>query len=778
MITIYNDFDKTKTIEPDDYNWIASQPQDYIPLRRRIRQALDDPYHHYQLYIQHRILAEWLRDLRDYPPYRLKWEEINLREQFREKFGFPPPLGLNNAAIQKLNLCELPLPTRSETNDPTGWILGQYLGSVWQPAEPHPTHLADFTAWTLQTAPIDEILAPLTEARLKQWQQLDACYQIFLDQSWQTAGEEILLKWALQSYPEDFKLRQQVAVAPTVDCSRHRQLVIEVLQNRSREIHRYWRIWFTTSSSPCVEVALKLMSGLSSAELDALAEWLQANPSFLTETLWAAIKHCFADLPTAEETINRLKTFIPPKIPQTPDTSWATEAWLGWVSDEYMPYLAWVLRHNQARDTQIALANRFADWLVSAYPALMFDKNAPFITNQLSHLQNILDNEQADVVFWLIVDGLTWWQGKALANNLVARGLTIARLEPTLSALPSLTFISKRALAQGYLDQSTEKQPIKKLLKNRLQRDIPSAQIFTQDRQFEAAVSSNLQPGVYVLLYNTLDTHNHEAQKFTDDESVEGHLRLLARLTSAGFKQCQRQGLRARALVSSDHGSTLLPADAKTLRVPTFAEAVDDEDALDTGKNMYQRTRACAVKTLPVGDTLTKIKQDWYLLNRDSFNLPHHFLIPKGYAAVKRRPTGWTHGGTTPEEAVTPFIEVQPEPIDIIPPVVKIEGFLLPAHNSTLQITIANPNPTPLRAIRFTFAEMEQILNISNIPPESQTTAAISVTKASSREETQTIEWQLVYEAGGQNQQFNEQHEIPIRRFQHSEVDDLFEDML
>lgn len=448
-----------------------------------------------------------------------------------------------------------------------------------------------------------------------------------------------------------------------------------------------------------------------------------------------------------------------------------------------MPYLAWTLRHDQARNTQIALANQFADWLVSAYPRLMFDKNAPFITNQPSHLQKIVDTGQADVVFWLIVDGLTWWQGKGLVDNFVKYGLTIAQLEPHLSALPSLTFISKRALAQGYLDQSTEKQPIKKLLEDQLLRDTSSAHIFTQTTQFEASISSDLQLGIYVLLYNALDRHNHDTQYFTDDESVEGHLRLLARLINDGFQQCARQGLRARALVSSDHGSALLPDKTDVLSVPSFAQTIDDEDGIDDhtpskSKGIYQRTRACAIKNLPDEDELTRLEQDWYLLRRDIFNLPQHFLIPKGYAAVKRRPKGWTHGGATPEETVTAFIEVQPEAIQIIPPVVTVEGFLLPDQTSTLQITIVNPNSTPLHTAQFNFTNMPQLVQVAKIPPNSQISSDFIAPMATSKGKIQALEWQFTCKAGGRAWQFDGQEEIPVRRFQVSEVDDLFEDML
>lgn len=76
MITICCDFSKKYQGKNDSSTWIAQQIQDYIPLRQHLRRALDDPDRAYIVYVQHRVLAEWLRDLRAYPSYLLRWEEV------------------------------------------------------------------------------------------------------------------------------------------------------------------------------------------------------------------------------------------------------------------------------------------------------------------------------------------------------------------------------------------------------------------------------------------------------------------------------------------------------------------------------------------------------------------------------------------------------------------------------------------------------------------------------------------------------------------------------
>jgi len=103
---------------------------------------------------------------------------------------------------------------------------------------------------------------------------------------------------------------------------------------------------------------------------------------------------------------------------------------------------------------------------------------------------------------------------------------------------------------------------------------------------------------------------------------------------------------------------------------------------------------------------------------------------------------------------------------------------LRPAQTSALQITIVNPNSTPLRAVRLNFSAMPQSIEMAKIPPNNQVVSDFTAPKATGRGNTQTIEWQFTCKAGGRDWQFSGQKEVLVRRFQRSEVDDLFEDML
>lgn len=791
MITIRCDFQHLQQVKPSQHVGVASKVQDYIPLRQQVRRALDEQQA-YTVHLYSRILAHWLKDLRDYGPQVVRWEEVNLHEQFRERFGFLPPSELDQAAIQELDLLSLPVPHHSTITDPIGWILAQCVGPLWGRTTPDEDHLADLAAWAATSEQPKAVLLPLMQARLAKWAVYDKRYQMFSKETWREAGTRILLRWALRSYPLDFALRRELDSVPIIRCHNQLDACREVLRRHESELLHFWGRWLPIQADK-ISVSVEQMSGLSNAELSALERWIGANRAQLDQTLLALIITRFPDATTTHKQLERL---ISPPRPTMPDQTWSTEEWLSWATAEYMPYFAWTIRNKQARKTQMKFANGFADWLIQGYPSLCFDKNAPNFTFQQNEIQHALT--QRDVVLWLVVDGLTWWQAARLSELCADLSLAIKQMRPTLSALPSVTSISKRALAQGYLDSTKTSQSMAQLFESELLKNgAAHVHVCTQRNQLESALQKPLQSGIYLLLYNALDAQSHDSRGFTDDESVDGHLRLLARLTDQFFSSCRRDGLSATTFVSSDHGSTLLPSQTGVLKVPS----TDNVSSFSSDTRYeYRKSRACTIGHTPTNEERDKLEKIWYFLPGAIYNLPSDFLIPKGYAAVERRPRGWTHGGATPEETVVAFIELQPQaketvepslelqpdPLQLIAPLVKIEGFLRPRQTTTLRLLLTNPNSVPLNALRLHIGEIKATLTCASLSANSQFSAEVVATSAARKGqakdqgqgEVQILTWDLSCEGDGRRLDVSGQAEVPIRRFQVSAVDELFGDML
>lgn len=782
MITIYCDFQVTQQVKTDNYTMVASQVRDYIPLRQYLRHALNDADHNYTVYLQSLVLARWVQDLRDYGPDVIRWEEVNLREQFQQKYGFLPPSELDEKAVRDLQLLDLPLPDDLALSDLVGWLLGQCIDRVWTYQKPYKGHLADLAAWALNAEQVPSPFMGLLRERLIQWREIDGRYQQFLDSSWQEAGTSFLLRWALNSYPTRFSLRQQLDSVPLEDCSQYPKLCQNLLNKHAAELNNFWNTWFATNDSQDMILAIQTMSGLADVELSIFERWAQENAGTLTIALLDKARDRFSFLPQSRIVLRQLVQLIPPAVPDIPDDHWSFDEWLYWATEKYIPYFSWVIRNQQERNIQMELASYFENWLIATYPKFLFDRNAPFITNQKYQVLESLSSNQVDVVLWFIVDGLTWWQGTKLSNICTERGLGITQLLPSLSALPSVTSISKRALVQGSLDPTRTTQSISQLLESLLIRDTVNAHVYTQHYEMEIDMRTKIESGLYVLLYNALDHQSHESRSFTDDESTDGHLNLIAQLAEKGFQQGLKQGLKVKVFISSDHGSTLLPSPGTVLPVPNFAQPFDGEDtiadeAIDKDQKLYQRTRVCAIESEPKESTLKHVEQDWYLLRKNVFNLALDFLIPRGYASVGRRPKGWTHGGATPEETVVAFIELQPSPFQVSAPTINSEGYLTPHRANFLKVRLINSNPLPLKNVQFVIIDTSVNMGLGIIQPTSQSVSEIEAPPATSKGTTQVLRWMLTCEVNGQSWSFKGDLEVPIRRFQVSAVDELFEDM-
>ncbi|EFH84787.1 hypothetical protein [Ktedonobacter racemifer] len=780
MITIYSDFHQLKQIKRTRDTFIASRIQDYVPLRQWLRHALDKVDNDHEVYVQLPILEHWLRDLRDYSPQLIKWREIRLDSYFEQRFGFPPPRELPETAQQDLIHTLEPSYNKSIV-DPIGWILGKKINSIWEGSPSDKQHLANVAANILKGKAIPSMFLSLVKLRIAQWAEQDNRYQIFLDNTLKEAAEEVFLGWALRSYPANPLVDQNKNIAFIEDCSQHTDIGIECLKKHNIQIKRFWSAQISTDIEPDLMQIVNSMSGLANAELDAIDRLARKYTEQLTNALIENIKIRFSHLSHTKDVIEKLGKIATPLIPNDPVETWSAEQWLDWVADDYMPYFMWILRTKRSREKQMKLAYQFEEWLIKNYSQLSQNSQAPFSPHQLNEIKESFKSHKVDIVLWFIVDGLTWWQGKKLADFCIEREINSIHIQPAISALPTITSISKNALINGYLDASTMNQPPAHIIKNRLAKEVTNIQVFTQANDLEQAYATDLAPGLYTLLYNALDHHSHTLQGFTDDESIDGHLQLIARLIKEGFARSMEQGLHPRAFISSDHGSTLLPEKATVLKIPQFAYMLDDDSSVEEISTInkvkpFQRTRVCATNNMPNESDLRSISTNWYFLQKDVFNLSKQFLIPKGYSAVERRPTGWTHGGATPEEVVVANLELQPSLEELIAPILQIEGSLRTGTISKLETIIKNPNNFPLKIIQFSIDNVLVPMKPTRIGANSTILIPIQV-QTTSNQSDQYIKWFLSYERGGQHTSIEGSVNIQVRRLYANTLDDMFEEL-
>jgi hypothetical protein len=476
----------------------------------------------------------------------------------------------------------------------------------------------------------------------------------------------------------------------------------------------------------------------------------------------------FSSLPEARAMLEKLQNVVPLPLPCNLDPAWHASTMLQWVRNEYMPYLAWVLRTNQPREEQMTLGQAFADWLVKEYPNLLFDGTAPLITNQQQKVGEHLRDASLDVIFWFIVDGLTWWQAMYLLELCRQKRWGVKRFAPIISTLPSITEISKRALIEGCLQREWPTKAFPDLAREKLKAVCASVAVYTGYANFWEALQGPLDKRGYVFFYNELDSANHTSNTWTgDDPLFQSHLERLIVLVETAFERCRQRNLRCTVLVHSDHGCTLLPQGADVIAVSSSNEIGTEDDAEDVS-GPDPRHRYCWLTPNGVAAT-----EGCYRLEGGLFMLPCDAFIPQGYAAMGRRPKGWTHGGATPEEVVTAFLEIQPEPVPWIELEVALSGELRPREKSRLTVRITNANATPVESVNLLLDD-DTRSTWSTVGAYAYVEAEVDVRPAQGTQDNETLGWQLTYAADGVEHQVDGKSGFHVRRMQsRSEADEL-----
>lgn len=230
-------------------------------------------------------------------------------------------------------------------------------------------------------------------------------------------------------------------------------------------------------------------------------------------------------------------------------------------------------------------------------------------------------------------------------------------------------------------------------------------------------------------------------------------------------------------LIGSDHGSTLLPADAPCWPLPREAQEVydiwDDDATKPAEKHSPRAVVITDPQRLPPGGS-----DRWYFLERTRYQLAEHYLVPRGYAYVEHRPTGWTHGGLTTEEVIVPLLHLAPEQLLIEPVEVRLVGTLRTNQPATLTLEVINPNPVPLDTVSIQIERIDSLTMIERIAAQSTHRDDITVQPITTRDTELVARWTLRYRIVGTPYEQNGKQSITIRRLQVEDIsiDDFFDE--
>src|SRR4030095_15236871 len=125
---------------------------------------------------------------------------------------------------------------------------------------------------------------------------------------------------------------------------------------------------------------------------------------------------------------------------------------------------------------------------------------------------------------WLIIDGMTWWQGSIMREICERHGLHPQAHVPGIAVLPSITSVSKRALVTGQPTIDLAQPTIAEAARVKLARSsIPAAVQYSLPTAVEN-LRQDATLRVAVVLFNLIDALAHQTATFTDNAGIRGYL--------------------------------------------------------------------------------------------------------------------------------------------------------------------------------------------------------------------------------------------------------------
>lgn len=763
---------------PDNAYHVAGVA-DYVAARRAVREALNNQ-NDLILYVTDVVAAQWLSDLQRYPANIVRWVELRPEAIFEELFGVLPYPPFTADLLSALVLETLTPPPPGSHAEPISTILGQRIDPIFSYPEPPAGQFEQVVLWAAsQTSWLPGRVAVLLAHQLDRWITAESRFGVLRSDTLPSDARHVLIRSALTRYDASWCRRQPWSTMPVIGLDGAEHVVIDALRSLHSQIASYWseRYAHNAQATEMIDLALIQMSGFSQAEFDALVWMIEQHPARLTLDLLTKIDRRFSHLPGIRARLTVLRRLVAPLVPVLPDERWNDAHWLRWTVNEYMPYFGWVLRTNQPRNHQIACAERFADWVYNRYPHWLNDDHSPLARRQHNQLRTLLERDPNVTVFWLVLDGMAWWHSEMLRPLCEQNGLYIQEHTPAIAALPSITRIAKRALITGMSTTDIEQSTIFAAASAHFERiGIPMRITYRMHEALDSLRDATSR--CVILLDNAIDETAHQRRDFTDSRAFQGHLDEIASVLGQAREICRRQGRRLHILIGSDHGGTLLPNDLSPLPLPKSVKPVEEIWEGETQSAHAQKHSPRAAVIEDINHIPSEELSRWYVLDRDQFQLERHYLAPRGYSYLKPRPSGWTHGGLTPEELLVAMLHLAPELPQIEPLELTLDGSLRPNQVSTLTVKLVNLNRFPLEQVTLTIdgVDYTHLLQLDATASEQVDITFPGVT-------TQAAEWTLVwridYMAFGVAHMQEGQNAVPVRRLSTdtSDFDDIFGDL-
>ncbi len=752
------------------------EPGDYPDIRVKIREAVHNG-EDFQVYIRHPACNTWFWDLADHPAVVVVNDDP--REQLKRKLrvqALPKDLDANPEWILQLNLLSLPAPP-ARVGDAWLWIVDNKLGPVWLVQTPSFGHLGDLVNWySTLTEQSSKVLRKKKSEIIERWKsraqgRVRLAYEHFFVKPnqaslflacWQNLNSyynQTLLRWLDEEGCYNPNLEWIASELPPL------LLPQSIFEKLSAKAEAYWNGKFGQKHVALKEVLAK-MSGLLLGELRAVRNFaIETLPTFNIFEL-EELRVKFSHVDGASQLVDEIIAELPPPPPKQPSEGWDAIEWIDWARTEYIPYKKWLLDHNRINETAIHQSIMYEEWLYRNYPQFLqsFDL---LIYGAFRDIQSLLG--QGYIILWVLVDNLPLFWFQTLARALVENGFVLSEKPKNplylFSMLPSETSVSRVSSLLGQLPNQIEDKDFEACFNEQWQNR--GANTVTISRSIdELCEQCAKRANLHLLIYTKLDARSHCPDHEVDDRESEIAFQLdsLAKRLSEVLQNLS-EIQKTKLVISTDHGSTKMLPNAGSLDLPASAK-LDD---------VFEQHR----RFIRVGSFDALNSYEWFFLEANKFSLNDNYAVAKGDRYIGGRPTGYTHGGLSPEETLVALSvwELAQIPQDVNLVLSHTSPAILRGRPQTISITVRNPFSYPIRNVVVVFPKFGVHFGAEAIPSRAETALGPSEIQLPARspvhEGIAYVDMSVSYEVAGSTRHQVEKLPVHIRELFRTELNDF-----
>jgi len=739
--------DAYRLCKDDSIALVVEDESQFIENRLKIRDVLHKRKD-LNVVIKNRKIGQWYESLRDYPNVTV--EIVSPRSVLSKALNLATNLSLNlplkDPEIQELALIQKAKKHQPQTRlatvkDIQGWILSVCIGECWGKKGGTLSHLSEMASFFLhgEEIPRHSALEKLMERQKEQWfnSSVGEVYKWLFT----TPDDRSFLIYAwhiLKNYDENVKeklldeltknnrkvlepIEKYLEQIPSCECSkdyerksefsdlleiRWKNILKNTFEYKKSEIREKKDEVLKQRFKEIINEVIVKMSGNLAGEISALLAFVRENAFYFSKELFNLIGAKFS---LFTKQIEELSQLIPPEFPSEPLLDWDWNQISRWAINEYFRYKKWSLRQER-RDKKVEkIAEKYGEWLYRKYPELK-NELSPLIYGTWYTIKRNL--EQGQQILWIIIDNLPWFYLEDVVKAFNEQGLYCSS-GPTLclSMLPSETRISKTSLVAGKLPDQIEinkYQKYKLLFEDSCKQNNVASYRYIPESEFRKNKLEKHQ--ITCCIINKLDVSSHGGF-FDFEDEIKDFLKRIAKYV-IDFLPLDLVTNKFYLVISTDHGSCIIPPNIKKLKEP-------QEARLEKG-----------IKRFVYTESGSSLDENWYFLDKNKFGLIKSVAIAKGYNFTgNKKPKGLIHGGMMPEETLVPHLEFYLLPLKVkaIQCLHSSSPIPIGTRKQKVELTIRNLNDYEISKIALYIPSHSIEINLEKIPAKDEITSSIEI---------------------------------------------------